>query len=94
MLALTSASQCLRFCRQDEGAREPAASETLQFDGTVRMKATISEAAGGGVKSVLLKAIDPLFKRGNAGAVIPIKIHGSRNDPKIGLDFGRTLKRQ
>ncbi len=70
------------------------ASEALQFDGTVRMKATISEAAGGGVKSVLLKAIDPLFKRGNAGAVIPIKIHGSRNDPKIALDFGRTLKRQ
>lgn len=23
-----------------------------------------------------------------------IKIHGTRNDPKIGLDFGRTLKRQ
>ena len=70
------------------------ASEALQFDGHVRMKATISEAAGGGVKSALLKAIDPLFKRGNAGAVIPIKIRGSRNDPKIGLDFGRTLKRQ
>jgi hypothetical protein len=70
------------------------ASEALQFDGTVRMKATLSEAAGGGVKSVLLKAIDPLFRRGNVGAVIPIKIRGSRNDPKIGLDFGRTLKRQ
>lgn len=70
------------------------ASEALQFDGTVRMKATVSEAAGGGVKSVLLKVIDPLFKRGNAGAVIPIRIRGSRSDPKIGLDLGRTLKRQ
>ena len=46
-------------------------SEALQFDGTVRMKATVSQAAGGGVKSVLLKAIDPLFKRDGAGAVIP-----------------------
>ncbi len=69
-------------------------SEALQFDGTVRMQATVSQAAGGGLKSVLLKPIDPLFKRGKAGAVIPIRIRGSRNDPDIGLDVGRTLKRQ
>ena len=69
-------------------------SEALQFDGTVRMKATVSQAAGGGVKSVLLKAIDPLFKRDGAGAVIPITIRGTRSDPKVGLDFGRALKRQ
>jgi len=69
-------------------------AEALQFDGTVRTKATVSQAAGGGVKSVLLKVVDPLFRRGEAGAVIPIKIRGTRNDPKLGLDFGRTLKRQ
>lgn len=69
-------------------------SEALQFDGTVRMKATVSQAAGGGVKSVLLKAIDPLFKRDGVGAVIPITIRGTRSDPKVGLDFGRALKRQ
>ena len=69
-------------------------SEALQFDGTVKMKATVSQAAGGGVKSALLKVVDPLFKRGDAGAVIPIKIRGTRNDPKFGLDFGRTLKRE
>jgi hypothetical protein len=68
-------------------------SEALQFDGTVRMKATISEAAGGGVKSVLLKAIDPLFKRNGAGATIPITVRGTRNDPKIGLDIGRVFRR-
>jgi AsmA-like C-terminal region len=70
------------------------ASEALQFDGTVKMKATVSQAAGGGVKSALLKVVDPLFKRDDAGAVIPSKIHGTRNDPKFGLDFGRTFKRQ
>ena len=69
-------------------------SEALQFDGTVRMKATISEAAGGGVKSVLLKAIDPLFKRNGAGAILPITIRGTRSDPKIGLDIGRVLRRE
>jgi len=69
-------------------------SEALQFDGTVRMKATISQAAGGGVKSVLLKAIDPLFKRNGAGAMIPVTVRGTRNDPKISLDIGRVLRRQ
>jgi hypothetical protein len=54
----------------------------------------VSQAAGGGVKSALLKIIDPLFKRDHAGAVIPIKIRGTRNDPKYGLDFGRTFKRK
>jgi hypothetical protein len=70
------------------------ATELLQFDGTVRMKATVSQAVGGGVKSVLLKVIDPLFKRGGAGAMIPIRIRGTRNDPKFSLDVGRTFKRQ
>jgi hypothetical protein len=68
--------------------------ETLQFDGTVRMKATISQAAGGGMKSTLLKVVDPLFRRDGAGAVLPITIRGTRSDPKIGLDFGRVLKRR
>ncbi|HEU4935903.1 MAG TPA: AsmA-like C-terminal region-containing protein [Vicinamibacterales bacterium] len=69
-------------------------SEVLQFDGTARTKATLSQAAGGGMKSVMLKVVDPLFKRDGAGAVLPITIRGTRNDPKFGLDFGRVLKRQ
>lgn len=70
------------------------ATEALEFDGTVRMRATVSQAAGGGFKSVLLKVVDPLFRRDGAGAVLPIRIRGSRNEPKFGLDFGRALKRQ
>jgi hypothetical protein len=69
-------------------------NESLEFDGTVRMQATVSQAAGGRVKSVLLKVVDPLFRRDGAGAVLPIRIRGSRNEPKFGLDFGRTLKRR
>ena len=38
-------------------------SEALEFDGTLRMQATISQAAGGGAKSVFLKIVDPLFKK-------------------------------
>lgn len=69
-------------------------SEALAFDGTVRMTATISQAAGGGVKSVLLKAVDPLFKRDGAGAVLPITIRGTRSEPKFGLDVGRVFRRK
>jgi len=70
------------------------ATEALEFDGTVRMQATVSQAAGGGFKSVLLKVVDPLFRRDGAGAVLPIRIRGNRNEPKFGLDFGRTFKRE
>jgi hypothetical protein len=67
-------------------------SEMIQFDGTVRMKATISQAAGGGLKGVLLKAIDPLFRKKGAGAVLPIRIRGTRKEPKVGLDVKRVFK--
>jgi AsmA-like protein len=68
-------------------------SEAIAFDGTLRMEATISEAAGGGMKSVFLKLVDPLFRKRNAGAVVPIKVTGTRKDPKIGLDVGKVFKR-
>lgn len=66
-------------------------SEALAFDGTLRMDATISEAAGGGIKSFLLKAVDPLFRKRNAGAVLPIKVRGTRSEPKFGLDVFKAL---
>lgn len=65
-------------------------SEALEFDGTVRMRATVSQAAGG-VKGVLLKVVDPIFRKDGAGAVLPIKIRGSRMEPRFGLDVGRVF---
>jgi hypothetical protein len=69
-------------------------SEVIDFDGTVRMQATVSEAAGGGVKGFLLKAIDPLFRKKGAGAVLPIRIRGTRKDPEFGLNVRRVLRRK
>jgi hypothetical protein len=66
-------------------------SEALEFDGTLRMQATISQAAGGGVKSVFLKIVDPFFKKKGAGTVLPIRVRGTREDPKIGLDVVKAL---
>jgi hypothetical protein len=69
-------------------------SEAIDFEGTVRMDATISEAAGGGVKGFFLKAIDPLFRKKGAGAIVPIKVGGTKDKPKFGLDVGRVFKRK
>lgn len=70
-------------------------SGMIEFDGTVRMEATVSEAAGiGGFKGFLLKAVDPLFRKKGAGAVVPIKVRGTKDEPKFGLDVGRVFKRK
>jgi hypothetical protein len=66
-------------------------SEALEFDGTLRMQATISEAAGGGMKSVFLKIVDPFFRKKGAGAVLPIRVRGTREQPKFGLDVVKAL---
>jgi hypothetical protein len=66
-------------------------TEVLAFDGTLRMQATISEAAGGGLKSALLKMVDPVFRKRGAGAVLPIRVRGTREDPKFGLDVVKAL---
>jgi hypothetical protein len=68
-------------------------NQALAFEGTLRMQATISQAAGGGIKSIFLKLIDPLFKKKGSGAVIPIRVTGTADDPKFGLDVGKVFKR-
>jgi AsmA-like C-terminal region len=61
--------------------------EMVDFKGKLRMQATLSQVAGGGVKGFFLKAFDPFFKEPGAGMVLPIKITGTRKAPKFGLDF-------
>jgi AsmA-like C-terminal region len=68
-------------------------SETIMFDGTLRMDATISEAAGGGMKGFFLKAIDPLFRKRGAGALVPISVRGTREKPEFRLDVGKVFKK-
>jgi hypothetical protein len=65
--------------------------ETLDFRGQLLMDAKVSQTVGG-FKSVLLKAVDPLFRR-DGRTVIPIKITGTREDPSFGLDAGRLFKK-
>jgi hypothetical protein len=59
--------------------------EQLDFHGTARTQAKLSQMTTG-IKSFLLKAVDPFFAKQGAGAVIPLKITGSRDNPQFGLD--------
>lgn len=67
-------------------------SQALDFSGTLSMEATISKAAGGGIKGFFLKALDPIFRKRGKGAVIPITIKGPREQPKFGVQWGKVFK--
>ena len=47
-----------------------------------------------GVKSALLKVLDPLFKGEEATTVIPIKITGTTEDANVGLEMGPVFSRE
>src|ERR1700730_11151644 len=69
-------------------------SEELDFSGDLRMKAKLSQTVTG-AKSFFLKAIDPFFAKKGAGAVIPIRISGTRGSPTIGVTiFHKTMKKK
>jgi hypothetical protein len=61
--------------------------KTFDFRGKARMDATVSHMTTGW-KSVLLKPVDPFFRKDGAGTEIPIKITGTEGAPRFGLDLG------
>ena len=67
--------------------------ERFEFDGKVRTKAKVSQMVASKWKSILLKPVDPFFKKDGAGAVIPVKVSGTRSAPKFGLDLGHKGKK-
>jgi hypothetical protein len=68
-------------------------TEQLDFSGTLIMQASISETVTG-IKSMLLKAIDPLFRHKGGGSEIPIRIGGTVGSPSFGLDTKRVFSRK
>jgi hypothetical protein len=61
--------------------------ERLDFTGTAKMQATISQMVGGW-KGLLLKPADRFFKKDGAGTEIPIYIAGTRDKPQFGYNGG------
>jgi hypothetical protein len=62
--------------------------ETLDFSGTLRLQAKLSQTVTG-VRSFFLKAVDPFFSKKGTGTVLPIKITGTRAHPEFGLNLHR-----
>lgn len=65
-------------------------SGSVDFTGEVLLQAHVSETMTG-AKRVLLKPVDPLFARHNAGTYLPVNITGNRERPNIKLDLGRVF---
>lgn len=64
---------------------------TLDFDGTAKMDATVSQMVGGW-KGLLLKPADRFFRKNGAGTYIPIHVKGTREQPVFGVDVaGKEL---
>lgn len=60
----------------------------LNFVGTAKTEATVSEMVGGW-KGALLKPADRYFKKDGAGTELPIHVSGTRENPQFGVDLGR-----
>jgi hypothetical protein len=59
---------------------------TFDFHGTARLEATVSQMMTGW-KSILLKPVDPFFRKNGAGTEVPISVTGTQSAPHFALDF-------
>jgi hypothetical protein len=58
----------------------------IDFHGDLKTVSALSNETSG-VKSVLLKPLDPLFKRKHSGAVVPVAMTGTYSDPHFGISL-------
>jgi hypothetical protein len=66
-------------------------AKTVDLSGVVLLTATVSQTQTG-IRSLLLKPFDPLFKKNGAGTRLVITVAGTQDQPKIGLQLGPTIK--
>ena len=59
----------------------------FDFHGKARLDAKLSQMVTGW-KSILLKPVDPFFRKNGAGTEIPVKVSGTKSEPHFGVDFG------
>ena len=66
-------------------------TKSVNLAGEVLLTAPVSKTQTG-FKSWLLKPFDPLFRSKGAGTRLVIRVEGTQDQPKVGLDVGKTLK--
>ncbi len=65
-------------------------ADTLAFTGNLLTDATLADMTSG-LKALLARVAQPLFRREGGGSKLPIKISGPRAKPSFGLDLGRVF---
>jgi AsmA-like C-terminal region len=63
-------------------------NQKVDMAGDLRMHSDISHVTGG-FKALLLKPLAPFFKMNGAGAVVPIAVTGTAQNPKVGQNIIR-----
>jgi AsmA-like C-terminal region len=68
------------------------ATHKIDLHGQLQLDSKMSNTTNG-AKALLLKMMDPLFKKQNKGEVLPVRISGTYDHPSFGLDIpGRKLQ--
>ncbi len=68
-------------------------SHKINLHGKMRVDTSISNTSSG-VKALLLKIMDPIFKKKKHGEIVPIHISGTYEHPEFGLDLGDSDKKR
>jgi hypothetical protein len=63
----------------------------INLHGEMKVDTKISKTASG-AKALLLKIMDPLFRKKKKGEIVPVHILGTYEKPQFGLDFGDNGK--
>jgi hypothetical protein len=66
--------------------------EEMSFTGDLLLDASLADMTSG-VKSLIVRLAQPLFRRPGGGSRVPIRITGTRDHARFGLDTSRVLKR-
>jgi hypothetical protein len=90
VIHFTSVSFTVPGARVEVSGRYGVKSETLDFQGVVRLDAKPSSMTSG-ITSFFVRLIEPLLRHDHV-TVIPIKVSGTVDDPKVGLDMGRMVR--
>jgi hypothetical protein len=61
-------------------------NKKIDFHGELKTESSLSNESSG-AKAVLLKPLDPFFKRKHAGAVVPVEMTGTYDDPHFGFSI-------
>jgi hypothetical protein len=68
-------------------------SHKIDLRGQMQVDSKISNTTSGG-KALVLKMMEPFFKKHKQGEIVPVRISGTYNSPTFGLDFNDKRARQ